>query len=72
MFEFEREIVEDLLKVNNDFRRLYTKHDQLKRKVEQVKNKKAVIDEYSLENIKKEKLLLKDKMDVLIEHHRHA
>ena len=57
MFEFEREIVEDLLKVNNDFRRLYTKHDQLKRKVEQVKNKKAVIDEFSLENIKKEKLL---------------
>ena len=39
MFEFEREIVEDLLKVNNDFRRLYTKHDQLKRKVEQVKKK---------------------------------
>lgn len=72
MFEFEREIVEDLLKVNNDFRRLYTKHDQLKRKVDQVKNKKAVIDEFFLENIKKEKLLLKDKMAVLIEHHRHA
>ncbi len=70
MFEFEKEIVEDLLKVNNDFRRMYNKHGQLKRKVAHANHGTEVIDDFSLEILKKEKLLLKDKMAALIEHHR--
>lgn len=72
MFEFEKEIVEDLLKVNDDFRRMYTKHGQLNRKVDHANHGAEVLDDFSLENLKKEKLLLKDKMAALIENHRQT
>ena len=72
MFEFEKEIVENLLKENKDFRRMYNKHDQLNRKVDHARRGPESIDEFSLETLKKEKLLLKDKMAALIENHRHT
>ena len=72
MFEFEKEIVEDLLKENKDFRRMYNKHDQLNRKVDHVNRGAESIDDFSLETLKKEKLLLKDKMAALIENRRQT
>jgi uncharacterized protein len=72
MFEFEKEIVEDLLKVNDNFRRMYNKHNQLNRKVDNANQRAETIDEFSLETLKKEKLLLKDRMAALIETHRHS
>ena len=36
MFEYDEEIVENLLRENDDFKRLYAKHGQLKRKVEDI------------------------------------
>ena len=72
MFEFEQEIVDELLEQNKDFRRMYNKHDQLNRKVDHANHGTESIDEFSLETLKKEKLLLKDRMAVLIENHRHA
>jgi uncharacterized protein YdcH (DUF465 family) len=67
MFEYEEAIVEQLLKENNDFKRLYNKHGQLKRRVEEVHRGREQLDDFSLENLKKEKLFIKDKMAALIE-----
>lgn len=72
MFESDKEIVNDLLKVNRDFRRMYDKHDQLNREVDHANRDTRSMDEFSLENLKKEKLLLKDRMAVLIENHRQS
>ncbi len=72
MFEFEKEIVDNLLKENDDFRRMYNKHDQLNRKVDNANHRPVSIDEFSLETLKKEKLLLKDRMAALIDSHRHS
>ncbi len=72
MFEFEKEIVDDLLKINDNFRRMYNKHNQLNRKVDNANQRAESIDEFSLETLKKEKLLLKDRMAVLIQNHRHS
>jgi len=72
MFEFEGDIVEHLLKENKDFVRLYNKHDQLKRRVDGAHTGKEHLDDFSLETLKKEKLVLKDKMAELIENNRHS
>ena len=72
MFETDKEIVDDLLKINRDFRRMYTKHDQLNREVDHANRDIRAMDDFSLENLKKEKLLLKDKMAALIENHRQG
>jgi len=72
MFEFEGDIVEHLLKENKNFVRLYNKHDRLKRRVDGAHIGKEHLDDFSLETLKKEKLVLKDKMAKLIEHHRHS
>lgn len=72
MSEFEKEIVNELLEVNKDFRRMYNKHDQLNRKVDHANHGDEAIDDFSLEALKKERLLLKDRMAVLIENHRQA
>ena len=70
--EFEKEIVDNLLKENDDFRRMYNKHDQLNRKVDNANHRAVSIDEFSLETLKKKKLLLKDRMAALIDSHRHS
>ena len=72
MFEFEKKIVDNLLKENDDFRRMYNKHDQLNRKVDNANHRAVSLDEFSLETLKKKKLLLKDRMAALIDSHRHS
>lgn len=72
MFEFDREIVDSLLAENSDFKRLYDKHVELKQRVKDANLGTDPIDDYSLENMKKEKLLLKDRMAHLIEDYRRT
>lgn len=72
MFEYESEIVESLLSENEDFKRLFDKHDRLKRRVMEAHSGIEPMDDLSLENIKKEKLLLKDRMAVIIENYRRS
>ncbi|MEJ2762345.1 MAG: DUF465 domain-containing protein [Gammaproteobacteria bacterium] len=72
MFEYESEIVENLLSENEDFKRLFDKHDRLKRRVKEAHSGIEPMDDFSLENIKKEKLLLKDRMAVIIENYRRS
>lgn len=70
MFEYDKNIVDTLLVENMDFKRLYEKHYELKQKVNDANVGAAPLDDYALETLKKEKLLLKDRMAAIIEEYR--
>ncbi len=74
MFENEQDIVEALLHENDRFKLLYDQHTDLKAKVREANQGILPLDDYSLENLKKEKLLLKDKMAGMLRtyHGAHA
>lgn len=72
MFEYDQDIVDNLLADNQDFRRLYEKHGELKQKVRDANLGTEPLDELSLETMKKEKLMLKDRMAAIIEDYRRA
>ena len=72
MFEQDQEIVESLLDKDRKFRRLYNKHCQLKSKVKEANEGFVGISDFDLEILKKEKLLIKDRMAVIIEDYRHT
>lgn len=72
MFEHDQEIVNSLLNENNDFKRLYEKHNVLKNTVKDVNDKNLKVDQLSLEGLKKEKLILKDRMATIIEDYKHS
>lgn len=72
MFEYENEIVSALLHDDDDFKRLYDKHDLLKRRVDEANSGVDPVDDLSLENMKKEKLFLKDRMAAIIEDYRRS
>ncbi len=72
MFEFDKDIVNSLLTDNDDFKRLYEKHGELKQKVKDANLGTNPVDDYALETMKKEKLLLKDRMAAIIEEYRQA
>lgn len=72
MFEFEKEIVDTLLDEDNGFKRLHEKYNELKQQVKQANQSMYALDEFSIENLKKEKLLLKDRMAVTITEYRQA
>ena len=62
----EQELVERLLHDDGHFKHLYDKHHDLKQRVAQAQRKDPLLDDLSLEQLKKEKLLLKDQMAEII------
>lgn len=72
MFEHDQSIVDRLLAESDEFTRLFNKHHQLKERVHDANAGTAVIDEAELENMKKQKLLLKDRMAAMIEEFRRT
>lgn len=72
MFEFEQEIVNSLLQESDDFKRLYEKHAVLKDKIHDANDGTLPIEDLALEQLKKEKLLLKDRMAGIIKNYRRA
>ncbi|MGB1800585.1 MAG: YdcH family protein [Gammaproteobacteria bacterium] len=71
MFENDQEIVNALLNNNKDFKRLYDKHSVLKNTVKEANEGNVSMDQFSLEELKKTKLNLKDKMSFIIQNHKH-
>jgi|TARA_B110000091_G_C13607690_1_gene387412 uncharacterized protein YdcH (DUF465 family) len=67
MFEYDQKIVNSLLNENNDFKRLFEKHNILKSTIKDANEKNIKVNRFSLEGLKKEKLILKDKMSTMIE-----
>lgn len=62
MSEFQSTVVKALLDEDFAFRRLHEKHAQLDAEVKAVSEGDIPLDELSLEQMKKEKLFLKDEM----------
>lgn len=69
MFEYDRATIDTLLNADDGFRRLYNKHSVLNAKVDQAQAGKASMDDSQLELLKKEKLLLRDRMQAMIQAH---
>jgi len=72
MFESDEEIVQELLSSDEEFKRLYQKHHALKDQVHQANEGSLPLDDVSLENLKKQKLLLKDRMAAIIASRRRS
>lgn len=72
MFEFEQDIVNALLTEDGNFRRLYDKHHALKKRVSHANAGEEPLDDLSLETLKKQKLMLKDQMAMMIEQYRRT
>lgn len=72
MFEFDQDIVKNLLKDNVDFKRMFDKHGMLELQLEEAYNETDRVDDITLGTLKKEKLHLKDKMTVLVENYRQG
>lgn len=62
MFEDQQDQVQQLLNTNPAFKELHDKHQVLKQQVRDADLGVLPMDAYVLERLKKEKLLLKDKM----------
>ena len=69
MFEFDRATIDKLLDCDDGFRHLYNKHNALNAKVDQVTAGKLAMEQLQLESLKKEKLLLRDRMNAIIQAH---
>lgn len=69
MFDYDQVTVDKLLNADLGFRRLYNKHSVLNAKVDEAQASKAGMDATQLELLKKEKLLLRDRMQAMINAH---
>ena len=72
MFEYDQHIVGTLLGENDEFKRIYEKHGALKQRVNEANTGSEPMDDVMLENLKKEKLMLKDRMAAIIATYRRA
>jgi len=64
MFHENREIVSKLKKINTHFKKIFEKHNKLHDDIELVQE--STISDFKLEEMKKEKLLLKDELYSII------
>ncbi|MBF0283896.1 MAG: DUF465 domain-containing protein [Magnetococcales bacterium] len=72
MFENQQDVVKKLLESNPEFRELHDKHQDLNNKVHEATTGVVAIDSYSLEKMKKEKLMLKDRMASILNSQMRA
>ena len=72
MFEFDQPIVERLLKIDEGFKRLYNKHEELEQQIEEAYTTGHLGDDITMGKLKKEKLLVKDKLARLIEEQKQT
>lgn len=72
MFEDQQEALQELLNTNSEFKELYEQHQSLKETVRKAETGVLPMEKFSLDRIKKEKLLLKDKMATILSSHRSS
>ncbi|MGR8949176.1 MAG: YdcH family protein [Gammaproteobacteria bacterium] len=74
MFENQQETIDALILESEQFRRLYDKHAVLKTQVNQACEGDLAMDQFNLEQLKKQKLQIKDELAVLIKNYnaQHA
>ena len=66
MFEHHQDLLEELIKENEDFRRKYNRHQELDKRVTAAELGTAPMEDLALNRLKKEKLWIKDKLAVII------
>jgi len=66
MFEHHQDLLEELIRDNEDFRRNYNRHQQLDKRVTAAELGTAPMGDLALNKLKKEKLWIKDKLAVLM------
>jgi len=62
MFEHRQNIMDDLMKGNEDFLRIYNRHQELDKRVSAAESGTAPMEDLALNKLKKEKLYAKDKL----------
>lgn len=64
----------ELIKTDDDFRRLYEEHQEYERRLEEINQKTLLSQEDEMEEkrIKLHKLMLKDRMEQLLRLHRES
>jgi uncharacterized protein YdcH (DUF465 family) len=67
MFEHRQEVMEKLLKESEDFRRIFNRHQELDKRVEQAELGTAPMEDLALIKLKKEKLWAKDRLANLMD-----
>lgn len=65
---------EELVKTDDEFRRLYEEHKEYERRLQELNHKSLLSqdDEIEEKKIKLHKLVLKDQMEEILRHHREA
>lgn len=72
MFENQQDQMEILLKNNEDFRRLYNRHQQLEKRVLAAETGTAPMEDLALSDLKREKLRTKDQLTRIMEQAQAA
>ena len=67
MFEHHKSEMDELIKENEDFRRIYNRHQELDKRVTAAELGTAPMEDLALNQLKKEKLWAKDKLATLME-----
>jgi uncharacterized protein YdcH (DUF465 family) len=70
MFEYDQDIVKELLNANDRFQQLYQQHSDLKTQVHEAEIGIHPLDDLSLVRLKRQKLLAKDKMAHMIQDYQ--
>ena len=66
MFEHRQNKLDELIKENEDFRRIYDRHQELDKRVTAAELGTAPMEDLALNQLKKEKLWAKDKLAMLM------
>jgi len=66
MFEHHQDLLEELIRDNEDFRRNYNRHQELDKRVTAAELGMEPMEDLALVRLKKEKLWIKDKLAVLM------
>jgi len=67
MFEHRKNELDELIKENEDFRRIYDRHQELDKRVTAAELGTAPMEDLALNQLKKEKLWVKDKLAVFMD-----
>ena len=66
MFEHHQDLLQELIRDNEDFRRNYNRHQELDKRVTAAELGTAPMEDLALNRLKKEKLWIKDKLATLM------
>jgi len=72
MFEHRQEEMETLLKSNDQFRKMYSNHQQLEKRVVAAENGTAPMEDLALNKLKREKLSIKDQLARMMDQSQAA